>query len=502
MNHRIHSQCWQIKAPSQEAALAIRQQLRSQLDTALLPVFERAFDALAPGDEVLRIPRLTLEIKLYGGALNGDFITAVTQALPEVLSDKLDETLRDAALARSIPIQPRQIGPGKIQSGEAGAQHLSAPAHQRRTLLHYLSTGLLEWHEHCAWDDGTRLQVLREEAAALAGDTSALQAALDDFSCGSLTKRLAASFRLLQLLPAGSRPALLASAARYAGLPDNPVEAVQPANLLPGLLRQLASQFVVSPGGHLLLRVQAMLLALREADLRRPFDPQIAAWLRDCQHQAATRTDSNSVEMQSAIAALFESAPAITLPPQPANTQPPLPSPRAEDIAAIGYLTSDAGLILLHPFLPRLFTELNITPGGILPEAMLPRAAALLHWLVNAREEVYEYELTLIKVLLGLTPSHPLPVSAGLLDKADRAEADALLAAALSHWEVLGKTSVSTLRGTFLQRRGLLRDTDSGWQLQVETAPFDLLLGRLPWSISLVRLPWMSRPMFTEWITP
>jgi hypothetical protein len=55
---------------------------------------------------------------------------------------------------------------------------------------------------------------------------------------------------------------------------------------------------------------------------------------------------------------------------------------------------------------------------------------------------------------------------------------------------------------SFLQRRGLLRNIGSSWQLQVEPESFDLLLGKLPWGISIVRLPWMTRPIFTDWPTP
>jgi hypothetical protein len=179
---------------------------------------------------------------------------------------------------------------------------------------------------------------------------------------------------------------------------------------------------------------------------------------------------------------------------------------RLDDAAneSAGYPACDAGLVLLHPFLPRLFNAVGIAPANAaeLPEAVLPRAAALLHWLVSGREEIYEFELTTIKVLLGLAPDQMLLAGAGLLSEADRVEADALLAAAIAHWGALGKTGVAALRMSFLQRRGLLRNIGSSWQLQVEPESFDLLLGKLPWGISIVRLPWMTRPIFTDWPTP
>ncbi len=162
-----------------------------------------------------------------------------------------------------------------------------------------------------------------------------------------------------------------------------------------------------------------------------------------------------------------------------------------------------AGLVLLHPFLPRLFeTVALLRPGEPrLPASELPRAAALLHWLATGRDEVLELELGFVKVLLGRRPEEPLLVDGGALTAADREEGEALLQAAISHWRALKGTTPAGLRASFLQRGGLLREEDAGWRLQMEPAAFDLLLDHLPWGIGVVKLPWMTRPVFTEWAT-
>ena len=108
----------------------------------------------------------------------------------------------------------------------------------------------------------------------------------------------------------------------------------------------------------------------------------------------------------------------------------------------------------------------------------------------------------MIKPLLGLQPTDPLPVTQGLLNAEDREECQALLAAMVTHWPALRSTSVEGLQVSFLQRPGLLRPTDAGWQLQLESESFDLLLAQLPWSISIVKLPWMTKPIFTDWPSP
>jgi len=160
-----------------------------------------------------------------------------------------------------------------------------------------------------------------------------------------------------------------------------------------------------------------------------------------------------------------------------------------------------AGVVLLHPFLPKLLATLGVLhpSGETIAPSQLPRAAALLHWLAWGRAEVFEFELGSIKVLLGLRPEDPLPLSAGLVGDTEREECEALLEAAISHWSVLRSTSVSGLRTSFLQRAGLLRVTDLGWQLQLEPASFDVLLTQLPWSFGTVKFKWMSQPLFTEW---
>jgi hypothetical protein len=172
--------------------------------------------------------------------------------------------------------------------------------------------------------------------------------------------------------------------------------------------------------------------------------------------------------------------------------------------APFGQMVHHAGLVLLHPFLPRFFESTAIKETGrpALAPDVLPRAAALLHLLAVGNDEVFELELDFIKVLLGLPLDSPLPVSEGLLRASDQEEVEALLSAVIGHWRVLKSTSVKGLRSSFLQRSGLLRETEQGFRLQVTPAPFDMLLGQLPWGIGTIKLPWMKRAIFTEWSAP
>ena len=152
-----------------------------------------------------------------------------------------------------------------------------------------------------------------------------------------------------------------------------------------------------------------------------------------------------------------------------------------------------AGLILLHPFISRFFENLGVE------DVKTARAAALLHFLATGSEAIYEYELGLIKVLLGLQPETPLLVAPGLITPQDKSEAENLLQSAINHWPILKNTSIQGLRTAFLQRQALLRETEENWQLQVESQSFDMLLKHLPWSMSWVKLPWMTKILQIIW---
>ncbi|HET7833886.1 MAG TPA: contractile injection system tape measure protein [Gallionella sp.] len=529
--HRIRRQCWRVKAPSQEAAFALRQQLHSQWETALLPAFEQAFNALGTGDEVVRIPRLELNLKL---APTEDFIGALTNELRTRLAEVLQEVVVD-------------------HPGQAGVDRRSAYITRRQTLLHYLATGQLEWHAHGA-DPESVARALHAEASQFSSDGQALVASI----AGPWPHRIAAAFRFLQLFPADARHKLLPLAVFQPppSLSDTPPEtAAQAMALIPAILRH----FVMANGlsEHLRLRVQAALLALREEDLIASRESQLLALLHECQQQTAGGTLSiildavlHALTHQATLASSPVAGSAVIPGRTPASAPPHLSrrelgAPPERPVAAAslspensaappsnavtpgsvafsssaaiaspgenmlnerntGYPAGNAGLALLHPFLSRLFDATGIAPANscILPAAALPRAAAMLHWLATGREEIYEFELTTIKVMLGLTPEDVLLTGASLLSEADRLEADTLLAAAIAHWGALGNSGASALRVSFLQRQGLLRDIGTGWQLQLESESFDLLLGKLPWGISIVRLPWMTRPIFTEWPMP
>jgi Contractile injection system tape measure protein len=75
-----------------------------------------------------------------------------------------------------------------------------------------------------------------------------------------------------------------------------------------------------------------------------------------------------------------------------------------------------------------------------------------------------------------------------------------VLTSVIEYWNIVGNTSVDGIRESFLQRKGKLMYKESGWILQVEQQPYDMLLQHLPWNISMIQLPWMKQMLQTEWI--
>ena len=184
---------------------------------------------------------------------------------------------------------------------------------------------------------------------------------------------------------------------------------------------------------------------------------------------------------------------------EPVPEEQPAAAPTAEaprpPIAAVENLyPGNAGLVLLHPYFAYFMDQVACDP------AREPgRAAALLHFLVYSIGQAREWDLPLIKVLLGLDPEDYLLAEEDV-HPADRSAAEELLRGVITHWSVLGNTGIDGLREGFLQRPGVLRRGGHGYHLDVERHAIDVLMDRLPWSISLVKTPWMANPLQVRWI--
>jgi hypothetical protein len=158
-----------------------------------------------------------------------------------------------------------------------------------------------------------------------------------------------------------------------------------------------------------------------------------------------------------------------------------------------------AGLVLLHPFLPRLFEYCHwLKENEFVNDETRNHAVYALHYLAAGDEEAPEYVLMLPKLLCGIPLESPLESVLPLTDP-EKEACDDMLRQVIAHWAALRNTSPAGLRETFLRRQGKLFSTDEGWRLEVQRKTEDILLNRLPWGFSIIKFPWMPRLLSVSW---
>jgi hypothetical protein len=159
----------------------------------------------------------------------------------------------------------------------------------------------------------------------------------------------------------------------------------------------------------------------------------------------------------------------------------------------------NAGLVLLHPYLPRFFKLLNLTEGrAFKDEFSAHKAAHLLQYLANKNTSSEEHEMVLNKLICGIELTTPLLRDIEITEE-EIETCEGLLEGVIQNWTILKKTSNDNLRASFLMRQGRLVLESKGWKLRVEEKPYDILVEKLPWGISMIKMPWMNTIIYVEW---
>lgn len=160
----------------------------------------------------------------------------------------------------------------------------------------------------------------------------------------------------------------------------------------------------------------------------------------------------------------------------------------------------NAGLILLHPFLPVFFARTGLMLDGKFsdPDKML-RAPYLLQYVVTGNEECLEAQLVLNKILCGINVEEALPGISALTEQ-EKQVCDEMLAVVIQQWDKMKNTSKEGFRASFLQRNGAFTLTEEAWVLKIEQRGYDILLQTLPWSTGMIKTSWMDKPLIVEWI--
>jgi hypothetical protein len=162
-----------------------------------------------------------------------------------------------------------------------------------------------------------------------------------------------------------------------------------------------------------------------------------------------------------------------------------------------GVMVSNAGLVIVTPFLPELFNECRILEGKNITDPDM--AVAILHLIVWGNIDYREYDAVLSKVLCNIGSEHNLKLISRL-EPDVYSKVEEMLEATVRNWGSLKDTSPEGLRESFLRRKGKLIFSNDNWFLHVEQNTIDILLQSLPWNIGFIRLPWMKTMLRTEWI--
>jgi len=159
----------------------------------------------------------------------------------------------------------------------------------------------------------------------------------------------------------------------------------------------------------------------------------------------------------------------------------------------------NAGLVLLAPFLPRLFTMMELTENGKFKnrEAQI-KAIFLLQYAVFGDEEFPEYAVQLNKLLTSFKTGIPIPRISVLNDE-DKNTVNGMLEGVLQNWGRLTNTTIGGLQEGFLRREGRLEEQDDMHLLTVETKAYDLLLDQVPWNFRTIKFSWMQKAIQVKW---
>jgi len=164
-----------------------------------------------------------------------------------------------------------------------------------------------------------------------------------------------------------------------------------------------------------------------------------------------------------------------------------------------GQMISNAGLLLLWPLFPQLFSELGLwKEEQFISDTARWQAVYGLDRLVWGEPDSLEERLTLNQVLCGVSCSTSVPPLTPL-SLLQLQQIDGWLSAIsqqLAGWQ---KLSLTDIRHLFLQRKGEISMEGAVLHINVWQEPYDFLLRDWPWPMTLASFPWAEQPLIIAW---
>jgi hypothetical protein len=164
-----------------------------------------------------------------------------------------------------------------------------------------------------------------------------------------------------------------------------------------------------------------------------------------------------------------------------------------------GVSISNAGMVLCWPFFGRFFAALGLVDQGKFKgQKAEERAVQLLQYLATGLTSFEEWDLSLNKILCGVSLNTPISPTLELTLEEDELVRK-LINGTIFNWEKIRGTKLETFRETFLVRQGMLYEKDNRWELIVERKAYDVLMDTLNWNISMINLGWMKKRLNVQW---
>lgn len=158
---------------------------------------------------------------------------------------------------------------------------------------------------------------------------------------------------------------------------------------------------------------------------------------------------------------------------------------------------TNAGLVLLWPLLPTLFTTFGwVNEGKFVDDDARSQAVAALDWLVWGDTDIAAWRTPCACLLCGIDLDTPLEVVSPAMEA--QLALDAWLTDSLRAMPHMARGGLALLRTLFLQRPGTLTMVQNV-RLLVDPAAPDVLLHDLPWPLTPVVLPWLQTLITVEW---
>lgn len=501
--HYIQAQHLTVDLPKGVDWHQMQEAMRQLLQGPILAEMEAILDQHTDPQQVIEIERLDIDL---GVIPIHNWDTQFAERFLPAFRNAVRQSCSEAVKEKEKPGSPQETAVIRKDSRSKAAELLN----------YYLEKGSLPW-----WSDKESLQqIIAQMEQELQGDKGGRL-----LSNGSLNRLLLrhplAGLRLLNLFPVAIQKRLLErwveeSLTEVKVLITAFAQATSGANTQP-LLREVIAE--IWSGQHaptsdpsyrkffvelLLLRNKADMKRVTEKLLAR-FRPQQKLLLQSYFEAAApTEKSQNNINVPKWLTAiLLDSNDPISLSEDNTSfgavAQVSLVKQHGSTSAEEGQYIDNAGLVLLHPYLPAFFKALGLVEGKQFVNLQKQHQALYaLQWLAKGSSEVDEYELALNKLLVCWPDDqvpHPLLTSESTI----QSEGEKLLQVVNQHWKPMRKSSVDALREGFLQRPGRLLRRDNGWELTVERNTLDILLDKLPWGLGVVKYPWMPAPLFVNW---